>query len=174
MEEHIKIIVVPWDFTVVAGHALAHAVKISRMAGNSITLLHIVDPEVKPKDEEAAKVRLKQIAEENSKKYNMNISSDIIKGSIFHEISEYANEKDASTGGDGNPRDERHAKAYRQLGSESYLSNQRCHLLWFRILLPTRRDTIILFSRSISGEKIRRRSRWQFLWASILNQKFIC
>ena len=43
MEEHKKLIVVPWDFTHVAEHALAHAVKISRMVGNEICLLHIVD-----------------------------------------------------------------------------------------------------------------------------------
>jgi nucleotide-binding universal stress UspA family protein len=96
MEELNKIIVVPWDFTVVAGHALAHAAKISRTAGNNITLLHIIGPDVKPNDEEGARARLKQIAEENSKKYNMNISSEIIRGSIFHDISEYANEKDAA------------------------------------------------------------------------------
>ena len=42
MEDHKKLIVVPWDFTHVAEHALAHAVKISRMVGNDICLLHIV------------------------------------------------------------------------------------------------------------------------------------
>jgi nucleotide-binding universal stress UspA family protein len=95
MEEHSKVIVVPWDFTVVATHALAHAAKISRTAGNDIILLHIVDNEIKPKEEEDARVRLKQIAEDGSKKYNINISSDIVRGSIFNEISEYANQKDA-------------------------------------------------------------------------------
>ena len=43
MEENKKLIVVPWDFTQVAESALAHAVKISRMVGNDICLLHIVD-----------------------------------------------------------------------------------------------------------------------------------
>ena len=50
MEEHKKFIVVPWDFTHVAEHALAHAVKISRMVGNDICLLHIVDPGIKSKE----------------------------------------------------------------------------------------------------------------------------
>jgi nucleotide-binding universal stress UspA family protein len=95
MEEHSKVIVVPWDFTVVAAHALAHAAKISRTAGNDIILLHIVEHEIKPREEEEAKYKLKQIAEESSKKYNINISSDIVRGSIFNEISEYANQKDA-------------------------------------------------------------------------------
>ncbi len=43
MEENKKLIVVPWDFTDVAESALAHAVKIGRMVGNDICLLHIVD-----------------------------------------------------------------------------------------------------------------------------------
>ena len=51
MEDHQKLIVVPWDFTHVAEHALAHAVKISRMVGNEICLLHIVDEKIKPHDE---------------------------------------------------------------------------------------------------------------------------
>jgi len=33
MEEIKKLIIVPWDFSHVAEHALAHAVKISRMVG---------------------------------------------------------------------------------------------------------------------------------------------
>ena len=48
MEDHKKLIVVPWDFTIVAEHALEHAVKISRMVGNEVCLLHIVDEKIKP------------------------------------------------------------------------------------------------------------------------------
>ncbi len=70
MEENKKLIVVPWDFTVVAGHALAHAVKISRMVGNDISLLHIVDKGINAKDLATKKMQLQQLAEENSKKYN--------------------------------------------------------------------------------------------------------
>ena len=49
MEENQKVIVVPWDFTPVAENALAHAVKISRMVGNEICLLHIVDKGISEK-----------------------------------------------------------------------------------------------------------------------------
>ena len=49
----------PWDFTHVAEHALAHAVKISRMVGNEICLLHIVDTGIKPKVEAEKKAHLK-------------------------------------------------------------------------------------------------------------------
>ena len=44
MNNNKKLIVVPWDFTPVAEHALSHAVKISHMVKNDIALLHIIDP----------------------------------------------------------------------------------------------------------------------------------
>lgn len=96
MEDHKKLIVVPWDFTHIAEHALAHAVKISRMVGNDICLLHIVDTGIKAKDELAVKAKLQHVTEEQSKKYNVQISYHISKGSIFTEIAEFANDKEAS------------------------------------------------------------------------------
>lgn len=96
MEEHNKLIVVPWDFTVVADAALAHAVKISRMVGNEICLLHIVDPGISAKDAGQKKVLLSHVITENSKKYNLPITSQIVKGSIFKAIAEFANDKEAS------------------------------------------------------------------------------
>ncbi len=96
MEENQKIIVVPWDFTPVADNALAHAAKISSMVNNDICLLHIVDKKIKASEEGEKKTMLDQLAEENSKKYNMNISAEIKKGSIFSAIAEFVNDKDAS------------------------------------------------------------------------------
>jgi nucleotide-binding universal stress UspA family protein len=94
MEEIKKIIIVPWDFTDVAESALAHAVKIGRMVGNDICLLHIVDPDVKVKAEGEKKALLKHIADESTRKYSINIIAKIIKGSIFTSIAEFANSKD--------------------------------------------------------------------------------
>ncbi len=96
MEEHKNMIVVPWDFTPVASHALAHAVKISRMVGNDITLLHIVETGISQKSLAEKRAHLQRAAEEGSKKYNITLSWNITKGSIFHAISEFANEKEAS------------------------------------------------------------------------------
>lgn len=96
MEENQKLIVVPWDFTPVAEHALAHAVKISRMVGNDICLLHIVDPNMKAGAASAKVAALKKTAEENSNKFNLKISSHVSKGSIFNAISAYANDKNAN------------------------------------------------------------------------------
>jgi len=96
MDESQKLIVVPWDFTPVADHALAHAVRISRMVRNDVCLLHIIDLEIKANAEGEKKVMLQHVAEENSKKYNITISAEIKKGSIFTAIAEFVNEKDAS------------------------------------------------------------------------------
>ncbi len=96
MEENKKLIVVPWDFTNVAEHALAHAVKISRMVGNNICLLHIVDTGIKAAEETDKKNKLQKIVEERSAKFNSVISWHISKGSIFSAIAEFANDKEAS------------------------------------------------------------------------------
>ncbi|HOU01685.1 MAG TPA: universal stress protein, partial [Bacteroidales bacterium] len=87
---------VPWDFTPVAEHALAHAVKISRMVGNDICLLHIVDPGIKTSVLGEKRIMLQHVADENGRKYNLSIASQIYKGSIFTSIAEFVNEKDAS------------------------------------------------------------------------------
>lgn len=96
MEEHQKLIVVPWDFTNIAEHALAHAVKISRMVGNDICLLHIADTGISAKEAAAKTTKLHKVTEENASKFNVRISSHIAKGSIFSAIAEYANDKEAS------------------------------------------------------------------------------
>jgi len=96
MESNKKLIVVPWDFTHVAGHALAHAVKISHMVGNDVCLLHIVDPGINPKAMAEKNAQLKKLTEENSQKYNTTITYHISKGSIFSAIAEFVNEKEAS------------------------------------------------------------------------------
>jgi len=96
MEENQKLIVVPWDFTIVAEHALAHAVKISRMVGNQISLLHIVEPGISESAEGQKKVLLEHVAAESNKKYNIPVSYHISKGSIFSAIADFANDKEAS------------------------------------------------------------------------------
>jgi nucleotide-binding universal stress UspA family protein len=87
---------VPWDFSHVAENALAHAVKISRMVNNDICLLHIVDSGITPKAYAETTTLLKRLIEENGKKYNVPIMYHVSKGSIFSEIAEYVNEKEAS------------------------------------------------------------------------------
>jgi nucleotide-binding universal stress UspA family protein len=96
MEENKKLIVVPWDFTIVAEHALAHSVKISRMVGNDICLLHIVDTGIKAAEESDKKNKLQKIVEEKGAQFNAGITWHISKGSIFSAIADFANDKEAS------------------------------------------------------------------------------
>ncbi len=96
MEEHKSLVVVPWDFTPVASNALAHAVKISRMIVSDITLLHIIDAGISAKGAAEKRAHLQRVCDENSKKYNIPLSWNISKGSIFHAIADFANEKEAS------------------------------------------------------------------------------
>lgn len=95
MEEK-KLIVVPWDFTVVAENALAHAVKISRMVGNEVGLLHIVDAALSKQAQGQKAILIKHVADESGKKYNMPITGHTLKGSIFTTIAEFANDNQAS------------------------------------------------------------------------------
>lgn len=94
MAEKQKLIVVPWDFTHVAEHALAHAAKISRMVKNDICLLHIVDSGIKPQAEGEKLALLRKVADDNAKKYNMVIIAAIEKGTIFTAIGDFVNQKD--------------------------------------------------------------------------------
>jgi len=96
MDKNQKLIVVPWDFTPVAEHALAHAVRISHTIKNDIALLHIIDTGIGLKAEVDKRNLLKRVAADNSGKYNMPIASFIVKGSIFKSIADFVNEKEAS------------------------------------------------------------------------------
>lgn len=96
MEEQNKVIVVPWDFTPVAAHALAHAAKIGSMIRNELCLLHIVEPSVKTHIEREKKAALNHLAEENSRKYNIPVTSAVVRGTIFTSIAEFVNTSNAS------------------------------------------------------------------------------
>ncbi len=96
MEKDRQPIVVPWDFTNLAEYALVHAVKISRMISSPVTLLHIVDRNIKPADYKKQEDKLRKVAEEASGKYQIDVVSAILPGSIFTAIAEYVNEAEAS------------------------------------------------------------------------------
>jgi nucleotide-binding universal stress UspA family protein len=57
-------------------------------------LLHIVDAGIKPNIAGEKKVLLEHVAGENSKKYDMPVSTHISKGSIFTAIADFVNQKD--------------------------------------------------------------------------------
>ncbi len=96
MEEHKKLIVVPWDFTPVAENALAHAARIGRMIGGEVCLLHIVDETIKPREEGEKRTLLRHVAEDGYKKYNLPVSAETKKGTIFTSIADFVNAAEPS------------------------------------------------------------------------------
>lgn len=96
MEVTNKLIVVPWDFTEVAGYALRHAIRIAKQVNNEIVLLHILEKGLMPGVESARREKLRAIAEETAVKNNLTVKHHITKGSIFTEIADYANDNEAN------------------------------------------------------------------------------
>ncbi len=86
-------LLVPWDFTEVAGYALLHAIKISKKLDNRIILLHVVKS-IKKGDE--ALLQLQKDAEKFSKEYKVEINPVILEGNLFNLISDYAEENNVS------------------------------------------------------------------------------
>ena len=96
MEITNKLIVVPWDFTEVAEYALSHSIRIARQVNGDIVLLHILDKTLMAGVEAARRDKLRSIAEETSRTHGLTVKYHLTKGSIFNEISDYANDNEAS------------------------------------------------------------------------------
>ncbi|MBS0011470.1 MAG: universal stress protein [Bacteroidales bacterium] len=96
MEKEKEIIVVPWDFTIKADHALAHAAKISKMLNARIDLLHIIDRKIKAGDYKKKEAMLNKAALQGKELYNIDVNTALIPGSIFTAIAEFVNEHGAS------------------------------------------------------------------------------
>ena len=119
MEEHQKLIVVPWDFTPVAEHALAHAVKISRMVGNEICLLHIVDKGLIPTAEGQKRCCCSMQLKRTVKSTICQSSHILSKEAYSSQLLSLQMTKDArSSLVYGHPWYERDAEADRKLGPE--------------------------------------------------------
>jgi len=91
-----KMIVVPWDFTPVAECALKHAAKISRMTHADICLLHIVDKITTDGGVKAKQVSLNTITTEASRVYGLTFKYHVMRGTIFKQIAEFVNDREAS------------------------------------------------------------------------------
>jgi len=81
---------VTWDFSAVSYKALMHAIRLSRIVKNNITLFHIVDhPEqvgegTKKLEEEAGKIR---------EEYGVEVDTAVRHGKIFKEIADFASDE---------------------------------------------------------------------------------
>ncbi|MGF1584709.1 MAG: universal stress protein [Bacteroidales bacterium] len=92
MVSTIKPLMVPWDFSKVAENALEHAVKISKIDGNAVYLVHIA----KKKDEvDKLQGILDIFAVEAFKKYSVKPKVIVRHGTIFSSIGEIADEINA-------------------------------------------------------------------------------
>lgn len=86
-------IVIPWDFTEVAENAFEYAVPLSSQFNNEhIALIHIVK---KLKDKDQKYDELKQIAEEKSKKHQMDVKAFVEVGKVMSEIGNFAKKNEA-------------------------------------------------------------------------------
>jgi nucleotide-binding universal stress UspA family protein len=91
-----KFVIVTWDFTELSDHALQHAIKISKMVGTEIELLHILGKKEPPERETERSRELEQIAAGNEKKTGIPTTFTVRRGKIFSEIAEYASDQGAS------------------------------------------------------------------------------
>jgi nucleotide-binding universal stress UspA family protein len=93
MEKDSKKIIVPWDFSEKAEHALEHAERIARTLDKNIELLHIVTKEEKLSGMEA---EMEKVTQEAFQKFGIKPSFKVLEGSIFSAISNYASDSKAN------------------------------------------------------------------------------
>ena len=93
MSSSKKTILVPTDFTQVADYALQHAVRVSSVVHEKVTLLHIVDS---PDKIAEAKAKIEQLAMDTNSKFNILPAVIVRQGDIFIDIAKVAEEINAS------------------------------------------------------------------------------
>lgn len=92
MDSQTRTILVPTDFTEMAGYALEHAVKFSKILNKEIALLHIVKKDGNNAEVEAI---IKAEAKAVMDKHGVKVHTFVREGSIFSTIGEVANELEA-------------------------------------------------------------------------------
>ena len=85
----MQTILVPTDFSTVAGYAVQHAVMYSRILNKNITLLHLIKKDTEYKD---AEDQMHILADGIKKEYNLSVNTIVREGSIFSTIGEVSNE----------------------------------------------------------------------------------
>lgn len=93
MTKDSRTIIVPWDFSDIASYALEHAERIARTLDKKIELLHIVKKENQIQE---AIGKMEEVAKVASLKYGIKPSYQVLTGSIFSKISNYATESKAN------------------------------------------------------------------------------
>ncbi|SDC73458.1 universal stress protein [Williamwhitmania taraxaci] len=86
-------ILVPYDFSQVADYALQHAIRVSQVVNQPITLLHIVNG---LSDHKLMQEKLSKVASQSAARFGLEPIALIKEGSIFVQIAEVAREINAS------------------------------------------------------------------------------
>jgi len=86
-------ILVPWDFSEVAGYALEHAVNFAKTTNDTVALIHVVK---KQKEIDNAKNKLQEIVSKTKEKHGIQLELIVREGSIFTAISEAVEEMNAT------------------------------------------------------------------------------
>ena len=95
MEKNRNTILVTWDNTEMSENALLHALRIAKLVGNEIRLVHIVDHSDGKVPMDKVKSELQKQVVDYSQKYDFDLQGIVLTGSIFKEIAAYANDSDA-------------------------------------------------------------------------------
>jgi nucleotide-binding universal stress UspA family protein len=86
-------ILVPWDFSQVAGYALEHAIEFAKKTNDDVALIHVVK---KSKEIDNAKSKLQEIVDQTKEKFGIEPSIIVREGSIFTAISDAVEDLNAS------------------------------------------------------------------------------
>ena len=95
-QKYNKIVLIPTDFSEVCGNAISHGVKLAKFLGYNVCILHIINKETKAALKKKnvgvdyVEWRLREYKKYYEKKYNVDIDTLAVEGSIFSTISEVA------------------------------------------------------------------------------------
>ena len=97
-KKYNNIVLIPTDFSEVCGNAVSHGVKLAKFLGYKVFILHIINKETKTElkkknvDVDYIDVRLKEYKKYYTKKYEVEIETMAVEGSIFSTIGTVAKE----------------------------------------------------------------------------------
>jgi len=97
-KKYNNIVLVPTDFSEVCGNAVSHGVKLARFLGYKVFILHIINKETKTAlkkknvGTDYIDVRLKEYKRYYEKRYQVQIETMAVEGSIFSTINMVAGE----------------------------------------------------------------------------------
>ena len=99
MEKNIqtsRMLLVPWDFSLMAEFALEHALRIAKTLDKEITLLHVVEKNSTDEKKQEVLAKLDEKAAEVNKLHGIQPYTLVLEGHIFSAISDYAGETEAN------------------------------------------------------------------------------